>query len=330
MKTQVKWMIAIGALCASGMVVRAQAPEPPDVFIHKEVKVAPGPGGPDVMFYHQEAGPGPFTVDFIGAEAMFSGKPVKGAPYTADSVTETTQTLGDGNHITRKTTSTIYRDSEGRTRREESMGAIGPWAAAGDSPQTVFIHDPVAEASYVLNPRTHTAHKLPMGKMGAEMMVKAGARGQMTAFRREGTFTQSVPPPAGPGKAVQVTVEGMSEAAGAKMMKPEVKTEALGKQMIEGVEAEGSRSTITLPAGAIGNERPLESVTERWYSPALQTVVMSKRSDPRFGETSYRLINIRQGEQPPALFEVPSDYNVTDDASFDKMMKVRKRADEAK
>ena len=86
--------------------------------------------------------------------------------------------------------------------------------------------------------------------------------------------------------------------------------ENLGKQTIEGVEAEGTRSTITIPAGEIGNERPIEIVSERWYSPELQMVVMTRHSDPRTGEMTYKLTNINRTEPAKSLFEVPSDYTI--------------------
>jgi hypothetical protein len=313
MTTQLKWMIAVCGVSIGVMTASAQAPEPPEVTFHREIRVVPG--GP----------PGPVTVDFIGAEMSFSGKPVKGAPYTADSVTETTQTLSDGNRITRKSTNTVYRDSEGRTRREETMTGVGPWSSAGDQHKTIFIHDPAAGVSYVLNPQTHTAHKLMTGHDRFEMMVPPGSGDRVYAFRNK---TVS-PEPAGAGTTVEVTVEGTHEARAATATKPDAKTESLGKQMIEGVEAEGTRSTTTIPAGAIGNERPIEAVSERWYSPELQTVVMSKHSDPRFGETVYRLVNIQRGEQPAALFELPSDYAVKDDATAEKIIR-RRRVEEAK
>jgi len=86
--------------------------------------------------------------------------------------------------------------------------------------------------------------------------------------------------------------------------------EQLGKQSIEGVEAEGTRTTVTIPAGEIGNERPIEIVSERWYSPELQLVVMTRHSDPRFGETTYKLTNINRTEPAKSLFEVPGDYTI--------------------
>ena len=77
---------------------------------------------------------------------------------------------------------------------------------------------------------------------------------------------------------------------------------------MEGVEVEGTREVTTIPAGQIGNERPIEMVFERWYSPRLQTVVMSRRSDPRMGETVYRLTNVNLSEPPASLFQVPAGY----------------------
>src|SRR5258708_18432789 len=99
MKMPWKCGVAASALCAAAMISPAQGPPPGGHM----------PGGP---------GHGRFGPD---GEMSFHGKVVKGAPYSADAVTETTQTLSDGNHITRKTTSAMYRDSERRTRREESM-----------------------------------------------------------------------------------------------------------------------------------------------------------------------------------------------------------------
>jgi hypothetical protein len=90
----------------------------------------------------------------------------------------------------------------------------------------------------------------------------------------------------------------------------DVKEEQLGKQIIEGVEAEGTRTTVTIAAGEIGNERPIEIVSERWFSPELQLVVMTRNSDPRTGETTYKLTNINRSEPAKSLFEVPSDYTI--------------------
>ena len=105
---------------------------------------------------------------------------------------------------------------------------------------------------------------------------------------------------AGPG-ARQVRMGGVAP-----------KTESLGRQTIEGVQAEGRRTTMTIPAGQAGNELPILIVTESWYSPDLQTTVLSKHNDPRNGETVTRLTNISRGESAHALFEAPADYKLTE------------------
>jgi len=99
---------------------------------------------------------------FVASEMSFDRKLVKGAPYSAVGVTETIQALADGNRIVHKSSASVYRDSEGRTRREQVLAKIGPYASAGDTPQTIFINDPIAEVNYILEPGSRTARKMSM------------------------------------------------------------------------------------------------------------------------------------------------------------------------
>ena len=226
--------------------------------------------------HHPEGGPPPGAMfDFLGVREAHEGKVVKGMPYKADAVTEITQSLADGNRIVRKTTSSVWRDSDGRTRRETNLAALGP-LAPHDAPRLVFIHDPVGGTSYVLEPDSRTARKLAL----------AGKGGQ------------------GPGARFRGRPHEMGEG------KWERQTENLGSQTLDGLEATGARTTVTIPAGAIGNEKAIAIVSERWFSPELQVVLMSTHRDPRFGETTYRLTDITRGEPEKSLFEVPSDYTV--------------------
>jgi hypothetical protein len=94
--------------------------------------------------------------------------------------------------------------------------------------------------------------------------------------------------------------------------KPAPKSESLGKQMIEGVNAEGTRTSTTLEAGAIGNDRPIQISSESWYSTELQTLVKSVHNDPRTGEEVFRLINVSRAEPPSTLFQVPGEYQIVD------------------
>jgi TonB family protein len=386
-----------------------------------------GQDGPVTYFAGQQAGvaqdiivsPGgnAYNFSFATSEMSFDFKVVKGAPYSADAVTETTQTLSDGNRIVRKTTSSLYRDSEGRTRREQSIGAIGPWTSADHPTQRIFITDPVSTTNWVLDPRAQTAHQamLPppppppppapagiypgkplsdapdVNKLNDEnsaainikKKLKLSAALQGSAITKVNPEYPSVAKAAGVQGAVQVTVvidengnvissqplnghpllrEAAIKAANEWKFKPtqdggqptkvegtltfnftlnkpvppepamhtepaiafatptwnpslfggktEFKQEDLGKQMMEGVEVQGTRIINSIPAGAIGNERQIDIVSERWYSNELQVVVMSRNSDPRIGETTYRMTNIVRSEPPADLFKVPADYTI--------------------
>jgi hypothetical protein len=199
-------------------------------------------------------------------DMFLESKVVKGAPYSATVITDTVQTLANGARITNTKTDTVYRDSEGRTRREQQFDRIGPFSLGDQPQQIVFINDVVTGTRILLDPARRTARKLTgMGEPPPRFMLR---------------------PPAS----------------------QETKTEALGKQVIEGIEAEGTRTTVTIPVGRIGNDRPLEIISERWEAPALQIVLLSKHVDPLAGETTYRLTNLKRAEQPQALFEIPTDY----------------------
>ena len=284
--------------------------------------------------------PGDFM--FIASEIGFGGHLVKGAPYSAQSATETIQTLSDGNRIINKMSSAVYRDSEGRTRREQTLKGFGQLGDGGESIQTVFIHDPVAGVSYTLDSRKQIANKMTpfrfewKGTPGAAVPPPGGGPERKFEYRIESAPATAVVIAKGAagvtavqGGSVQVgaplPVEGSggqfaitTGSAGASYVfsrkkngpDPNEVTEKLGTQLIEGVSAEGTRTTVTIPAGEIGNERAIEIVSERWYSPELQVVVMTKHSDPRFGETVYKLTNINRVEQPKSLFEVPPGYTV--------------------
>jgi hypothetical protein len=259
----------------------------------------------------------------------FDGAVVKNAPYSAEAVTETTQTLADGNRIARKTNATLYRDSEGRTRREESLGAIGPWASSGQAAQSIFINDPVSKTNLVLDTKNKTVRKMPLPKVmmteslnGAEKKVLAEANQRLAEGNQ--VYVGHIPstnengPAAAEAKmkaemAMLHLQPGMVISSGSE---ENAQKESLGTQTIEGVQAEGTRTTITIPAGSIGNDLPIQIVSERWYSPELKTVVMTKHSDPRMGDTVYRLTNINRNEPAPSLFQAPPDYTTAQGDKF--------------
>ncbi|HUI80072.1 MAG TPA: hypothetical protein VLY24_19225 [Bryobacteraceae bacterium] len=219
----------------------------------------------------------PGGVRLLGTQAGRPGKVVKGAPYSADVTNETTRTLADGNTIRQVSSGRVYRDSEGRTRQEPALQALGSGALGAKVPQLAFIYDPVASVSYALNLRNRTATRTvwPAPAARSANLPNALPRREQANARRE----------------------------------------SLGTQVLAGLVAEVTRNTLTIPAGQIGNAQPLSVVTERWYSPDLQVVLYSKRTDPREGETVFQLTNINRSEPPAGLFTVPADFPMSDVAA---------------
>ena len=345
-----------------------------------------------------------FSHDLNGSlGAMFAprlgGKVVKGAPYSAEVVTENNQSLADGNVISRTKKSRVWRDGEGRTRQE--TGGDGKAAS-------VFIFDPVDNRHHVLRPGARraittavapkvftydnresrvvrvgsTEIRMEDGKLvvnGKEVKVRdldldvggkkiriengnitidgkdvlADARRHVEVrtiessdspdgTRREeirvqvirpdepGDGIRVIPiPPAAPTPPAPPAVPGVPGVAPTPPAPPAPPlpgvhnfrfestarlgpgvTTSLGMKEFDGVRAEGKSTTWTIPAGKIGNRNPILIQSETWYSPELQVTVYSRYSDPRTGESIYRLAHIRRGEPDPALFKVPEDYRV--------------------
>lgn len=215
------------------------------------------------------------------------GKVIQNKPYTATAVTQTTQMLADGNQIVRTNQTSFYRDSAGRTRREQTIGTLGASSPAV-SKQVVSISDPVAKVGYVLNPEKKTGRKIPIfGHKGFGPDDRHGLTSSVTGAR---LHDEGKPFPHRDEKGVT--------------------KEELGTQTIAGVVCTGTRTTKTIPAGEIGNEKPLVSVREVWYSSDIDAIVQAKTSDPRFGTTTYTLSNVKVGEPTAALFAPPADYKI--------------------
>jgi len=258
-----------------------------------------------------------------------------GAPYSAEAVTESTQQLADGNRIVKKTVTRIFRDSEGRTRREQL-------AANGVDVQTVNISDPIAQSTFVLIPADHTAFRnavfiaTPRGvatatvapggsgvvtaATSADGSVRVEARENSEGERKAAVEAAAAGARSGGAGGSQAVAVGSARGRGgfdgatlpARVPGDPGVREDLGQQTIEGVMATGTRVITTIAAGAIGNEQPIKIVSEQWFSPELKVLVVTKHSDPRTGETSYRLTNIVRSEQARSLFEVPPDYTLKD------------------
>jgi hypothetical protein len=238
----------------------------------------------------------------IGITAALAGQAatIPGAPYSAQAVTQHVQTLNDGNRIVQTTTNKVARDGKGRVYREESLPGLA--AASAETPHLVLIEDPVAGQHITLDSNSKTAMKIPAAQM--KRADEAAAREGVPPLNGGIRLTFNT---AGTGQSQQTVT-----ALKIKTDDERAATTDLGTDTIEGVSARGTRITRTIPAGDMGNDLPIVIVTETWYSPDLKVLVMSKSSDPRVGETTYKLTNLSRAEPDPALFQIPADYTVKD------------------
>jgi hypothetical protein len=286
------------------------------------------------------------TMAVQGLEGMHAGglairhqaKPVKGAPYSAEVVSERQHNLADGNQIANKTSSLSFRDSAGRTRQEmhNDKGEV----------VSVSIHDPLAGVVIMLNPRTKTGTKLTTIVVRTPEERKAAAeamRARVEQLRKDGKLplverreiiirssadgNDDVKLELAAGAGLRMEAPNMTASPNGDMMvrlgplagamadrkwAAKATTKDLGARDIEGIKAEGKLRSYEIPAGEVGNRNTITVLDETWTSPELQVTLMSKHSDPRAGDNIYRLTAIKREEPAASLFTAPPDYTITD------------------
>jgi hypothetical protein len=312
----------------------------------------------------------PVTGDTFGSLGAIYGSTygvVKDAPFSAEMVFERVQTLHDGNRIVTRSSTVMYRDSQGRTRNEHSFKFPHLIGGKNIEHKTISIFDPVGGVSYTLDPQTRTAYKymLPSPPRSSDVVpiisYSEGARfktvvsslgkqlGLNVVYDDSVKDRQQINDPIElenvtmaktmdiilrtykcsfeqiDGRTIRIYAENPAKSPGSESfesfyanMAPSLKaspmlpmldrSESLGKQRIGEIEAEGTRITQAIPAGAMGNERPIEVLHERWYSRELQIDLMTKWINPRLGESTQRLTNLIRSEPDASLFQLPSDY----------------------
>ncbi|HVB33255.1 MAG TPA: hypothetical protein VNJ52_02595 [Patescibacteria group bacterium] len=268
---RIAWTWTAAAILPLALAAGASAQFPPPVQV--TVQRSPSAGPP---VFHLAPPPGPMggVFTFVGPLSDVTPHVVKGQPFSAEVVRDTVEQLADGNRIERTSTGTMARDSQGRTRREMTLENIGPWAAAGHAPRLVIIDDPVAGKVYTLD-------------------------------RNKKIAIEMAPPP-----RLRWVLRNRRGSKAMRSFQNDAKTESLGEKTMDGVRVEGTETVLTIPAGKIGNEKPIVITRKRWYSPDLKTTILLTRTDPRFGTTTYQLKDIRLAEPAQSLFAVPSGYTI--------------------
>jgi hypothetical protein len=302
----------------------------------------------------------------FAATEMGGAKVVKGAPYCADAMNEFTHMLTDGTRISRKTTSRLCRDSEGRTRQE--MRRSTPQGVI----TRVYIHDPVARQMWLLNPEDKSATRLPVSNITARLSgmappnpedikgwqeyakrMREWARGMIRRLQSgDGEGASPMPQSSRSGSdqpriepvIISEVQKGASSASEAGRVERRVEVlrmgdsavwgmhgapgvpafgaggmqrplgpgtvTSLGSKDIDGVRADGTRTTWTIEAGKIGNDKPISITREEWKSPELMVTLQSRYVDPRSGEQSYKLSGISRANPSAELFKPPADFAV--------------------
>lgn len=223
---------------------------------------------------------------------------VPDSPFSATMIIESSERMPDGSLSNKTITSLIYRDSKGRTRRDWLPEALSSTPA---EPTRSVIHDAVAGFTYNLDHRAASAQRAVLVRPRARNSAAMEAAAKQAAGRN-----QMLPVP------TTIKTGNTFQPGTLSNNSPANRPESLGSRNIEGILAEGTRHSATLPAGRAGNDKPIEITAERWYAPGLQTVIMVKRTDSRTGETIYRLTDINRNEPAAALFTVPPTYKITD------------------
>jgi hypothetical protein len=242
----------------------------PAVAMGQSEPAAPPPPPPGMMMTMQA---GDMGGAFFHHEEIGEGrKVVTGAPMTAVITITRDTTLSDGNTIHTENQSTVYRDSQGRVRREVPFELVTPTTGATKGSMIVIV-DPVSGTRYMLNPQNKTAHQMPVH---ASKGPHGASEGELPTRAPNANTT----------------------------------TESLGTKTFIGLPAQGTRMTHTIPAGQIGNAKPISVVTERWVSTDLQIPLSMTHTDPMMGTMTTSVVSVNRGEPDASLFQVPADYKV--------------------
>lgn len=232
------------------------------------------------------------------------GDVIPGRPVSATEERHSLQVLADGTRIETKSSNRYYRDDQGRTRIEREDGTIlisDPLLGAG-----VEMKDGKVVSRSTFSRSSNGAYSFSSSNAGEPTTNKAEAELKMKANMDALKAMAVENAGAAFGDSQVIKVKRKAEAAANKAEHNDTHEEDLGTQAVNGISAQGTRSVTTIPLGMIGNDRPIEIVSERWVSSDLEMTIKSTNKDPRFGETTYELTNILTGAPDPTLFQIPA------------------------
>lgn len=208
---------------------------------------------------------------------------VTGQPYTATRTTTHVEKLTNGTTITHQSTTTEARDTTGKTYRAVQSVTEGAAASSGNTRTFYSVFDPVNKLAINWGSERKEASVFHFSDSAATNRVRTNA-----------------------------SAEGESAAAPGFRHNSNAATEQLGTKTISGVEATGTRTTITIPAGTHGNDQALVITRERWVANDLGITVLETVNDPRNGTTTTEVTSLQKTEPSESLFQAPAGYTVSD------------------
>jgi hypothetical protein len=316
---------------------------------------ASGSGAPPITV-QIEPPPVYISSAMLGVSSPLGAQSASGKPIVAEITTEHHQSFADGTHISHSTFSSIYRDAQGRIRRESQLSV--PGLSEGIATATfITIVDHQLGFGFILNPQEMVAHRYELNAAGpsyvARLSAQAGGSALLSPDAKPSTTaspatsadgsSQNAPPntaqavtqnaaqqgaPWRPhafaARNIRAATNSGPAAESAPSMRIDqpflaapnpVRTENLGEQVLLGFRVHGTRVITTLPAGQIGNDRPIDIISEQWFSPDLELVMRSVHHDPWAGDFTTTVTKVSRGDQPTALFEIPAAYKIIDAAT---------------
>ncbi len=248
---------------------------------------------------------------------FFSTETIKNAPVSARITVRSVQELVDGNRIVHNNVIVLYRDKEGRVRREHEADPMGN--------QAISLSDPQRNRVVMLHPHNKTAIKLPVASnftnISQPFIDVSNLQSDPGVPRDELNFSSPVPEHAQIDVQASVFVEptGGHAFPGPSIMAfspGKTTVESLGQDTLDGVRVEGKVRVTTHEADSIGNEKEIIVIKKTWYAPELHMMLRSEEVDPRFGRIIYRAEILSTDEPDPSLFEVPKGYQVIEPSTM--------------
>lgn len=223
--------------------------------------------------------------------------------FTAEFKTLNVRTLADGTTITRETRETDARDSQGRSFHLTTLAGMN-----GSESTHGQIENPIDNTSITWDShrKKATVIELPPVDQRFGCWRSDSGRETISYGSRPGTA-----PPVSAQRGVGIgIVNGAPAGLLSGRNRDGRQREELGTTIIQGLEAKGERWTTVIPAGEMGNDKPITTVRETWRATGFPFILREVYEDPRMGKRTRETVSLTMGEPDISLFQPPDGYEL--------------------